>query len=146
LTLLDASALLSLLLRQPAGSEVSALLYRGNCAVPAPCLTEVVDLLIRKHGGKPDQVVERLGPLLEEKLPVVSTDRGIGWRAGELHAAHYHRKTAALSLPDCILLASAGPGDEIASSDSAVIDVARKLEIDVIALPVSDGQPPTSGA
>ena len=139
MTLLDASALLSLLLRQPAGSEVSALLYRGNCAVPAPCLTEVVDLLIRKHGNEPDQVLERLGPLLEEKLPVVSTDREIAWRAGELRAAHYHGKTAALSLPDCVLLASAGPDDEIASSDGAVVAVARQLGVDVVALPAAKG-------
>lgn len=110
--------------------------------MPASCLTEVVDLMIRKHGVGADRVDERLGPLLEEKLHFLPADREISWQAGVLRAAHYDRKTAALSLPDCVLLASAGPGDEIASSDAAVLDVARKLGIDVVALPASDGGRP----
>lgn len=139
MTLLDASALLSLLLGQPAETEVSALLQRGNCAIPAPCLTEVVDKLIRKHRVDPGAVSERLGPLIDETIPVVSTDPRIAWRAGELHAAHYDRRTAALSLADCILLATAGPDDEIATSDATVIATAGKLGIDVVPLPDSKG-------
>ena len=101
---------------------------------------------MRKHALEPGRVSEQLDPLIDELLPVVPADRRIAWRAGELRAEHYDRKTAALSLPDCILLASAYDDDEIASSDGAVVDVARRLGIAAIALPASDGRSPTAGA
>jgi PIN domain nuclease of toxin-antitoxin system len=142
LTLLDASALLSLLLSQPAETEVSALLKRGNCAIPAPCLTEVVDKLIRKHHVDPAAVSERLGPLIDEVIRVMPADQSIAWRAGELHAAHYDRKNCALSLADCQLLASAEADDEIATSDSGVAATAGKLGIGIIPLPNSKGRLP----
>jgi hypothetical protein len=48
----------------------------------------------------------------------------------------------ALSLADCLLLASAEPDDEIATADRAVIEIARKLEVPVIPLLDSRGQRP----
>jgi len=143
LTLLDANALLSLLLGQPAEERVSSLLHRGNCAIPAACLAEVIDALIRTHGIEPSSVSERLGALINEVLAVLPMDQRTAWRAGELRAAHYHRTKAALSLADCLLLASAaGTDDEIATSDSAVIATARKLEVSVVVLPNAKGQMP----
>lgn len=121
---------------------MSALLGRGNCAVPAPCLTEVVDKLIRKRRVGPAAVSEHLGPLIDEAIPVVPADRRIAWRAGELHAEYYDRKSSALSLADCILLATAGSDDEIATSDRAVAKTARKLGIGLIPLPDSRGRRP----
>lgn len=137
--------MLSLLLGQPAEAEVSALLERGNCAIPAPCLTEVIDKLIRKRRVDPVAVSEHLGALIEEVIQVLSVDERIAWRAGELHASHYHRASAPLSLADCLLLATAGPDDEIASSDAAVIATAAKLGIGVIPLLDSRGRRPSAG-
>jgi predicted nucleic acid-binding protein len=145
LILLDANALISLLRSQPAEAEVSALLRQGDCAVPAACLSEVVDRLIRMYRVDPAAVSERLGALIDEAIPVVPANQGVAWRAGELHAAHYHRTNAALSLADCLLLASAEPGDEIATSDAAVIATARKLGIEVISLRDSGGRRPRLG-
>lgn len=142
MTLLDANALLSLVLGQPAEAEVLALLRRGDCAVPAPCLGEVVDKLIRKRRVEPATASERLGPLLDEVVQVMPTDRRIAWRAGELHAEHYDRARLALSLADCILLASAEPNDEVATSDTAVCATARKLGLGVVPLPDSSGSRP----
>jgi predicted nucleic acid-binding protein len=142
LTLLDASALLSLLLRQPAAPEVKALLHEGRCAIPAPCLTEVIDLLVRRHGREEKIVVERVGPLLDEAVPVIPTDRRIAWRAGLLHAEYYHRRDAALSLADCVLLASAGASERIASSDRRVLATAEALGIATVALLDSGGRRP----
>jgi predicted nucleic acid-binding protein len=96
LTLLDANALLSLVLGQPAEAEVSVLLRRGNCAIPAPCLAEVVDTLVRNHRIERERVSRELGVLVDEVVDVVSTDSRIAWRAGELHAEHYDRNTMAL--------------------------------------------------
>ncbi len=113
--------------------------------IPAPCLTEVVDKLVRKHRVEPAAVSECLGPLIDEAIPVVPADGRIAWRAGELHAEHYDRKSSTLSLADCILLATAGSDDEIATSDRAVAIAARKLGIGVIPLPDSRGHRPDIG-
>jgi predicted nucleic acid-binding protein len=142
LILLDANALISLMRGQPAELEVAALLRQGNCAIPAPCLGEVVDRLIRTHGVTPAALSERLGALIDEVLPVLPIDLRIAWRAGELHAAHYDRKNAALSYVDCQLLAIAEPDDEIASSDSPVVAAARKLSVGAIPLLDSRGKKP----
>jgi predicted nucleic acid-binding protein len=142
--LLDANALISLLRDQPAATEVSELLRKGNCAVPAACLSEVVDRLIRKYRVDADVISRWLGPLVEEVIRVLPVDQQIAWGAGELHAAHYHRTNAALSLADCLLLATAGPDDEVATSDATVIRTAEKLGIDTIPLLDSRGRLPGS--
>lgn len=139
MTLLDASALVSLLLGEPAQAKVAELLRAGDCALPAACLGEVVDSLMRKHRIAQPSLSERLGALLDEVLDVLPVDQRMSWRAGELRAAHYHRADRALSLADCLLLASAGPGDRIATADVAVIATAGELGIRTIPLPASDG-------
>lgn len=142
MTLLDASALLSLLLGQPAEAEVLALLRRGDCAIPAPCIGEVVDRLMRKRRVESAAVTERLGPLLDEVISVVETDRQIAWRAGELRAEHYDREESDLSQVDCLLLATADAGDEIASSDESMLRVAGRIGVGAIPLPDSSGSRP----
>jgi len=142
LILLDANALISLLRGQPAELEVAALLRQGDCAIPAPCLGEVVDRVIRTHGVGPAALSERLGALIDETLPVLPTDQRIAWRAGELHASHYHRTRCALSLVDCQLIATAEADDEIATSDSDVLSTASKLGIATIPLLDSLGRKP----
>jgi rRNA-processing protein FCF1 len=69
-------------------------------------------------------------------------DESVAWRGALLRARHYHRSTSALSLADCVLVASAGPDDSIATADPAVATAARAEGIDVIALPSSSGQRP----
>lgn len=142
MTLLDANALASLLLGEPARVQVAELLRSGDCAVPAACLGEVVDNLMRKHRIAQPSLSERLGPLLDEVLAVLAVDQRTAWRAGELRAAHYHRADSALSLADCLLLAGAGPDDRIATSDRAVIATAEELGIATISLPSSDESQP----
>jgi predicted nucleic acid-binding protein len=142
LILLDANALISLLRGQPAAQEVATLLREGNCAIPAACLAEVVDLLVRIYEIEPLILSERLGALIDEVVPVLPADQRIAWRAGELHATHYHRIRAALSLADCLLLATAEPDDRIATADAAVIATAQKLGIASTPLLDSRGEMP----
>jgi len=140
--LLDTNAMLSVLWNEIGADEVADLLRDGNSAIPSPCLSEVVDQLIRCAGNPPASLGEKLTPMLDEVVAVLAVGSSVALRAGELRAAHYHRKTADLSLADCILLASAGPSDEIATSDRAVAFTARELEIGVIPLPDSNGNRP----
>lgn len=143
MTLLDTSAVLTLLWGESGDDEVAELLRGGDCAIPAACLGEVVDKLIRCDGNPPATVAEKLAPLLEEVVSVPVVDSTIGWRAGELRAQHYDRGEAALSQVDCLLLATAGPDDRIATSDEPLVRVALRIGIDVVPLPGSDGRRPS---
>ncbi len=98
--------------------------------------------MIRFHSADPKHLAERLGALIDESITVLEVASGAAWRAGEIRAAHYHRKTAALSLADCVLLAVVGPGDEVATSDGVVAATAIELGIGVIPLPGSNGRRP----
>lgn len=140
--LLDTSAVLAFLWSEAGDAEVAALLREGDCAVSAACLSEVVDQLIRRGGSKPAQVAEKLGPLLEEIVAVPTVNPTVGWRAGELRAEHYDRAESDLSQVDCLLLATADAGDEIASSDGSLLGVASRIGIGTIPLPDSSGRLP----
>lgn len=105
-------------------------------------MTEIVDKLARRWGSSEEQIARQLGPLIDESVTVLSIDSQTAWRAGEIRAAHYRRKAAALSLADCVLLAAAGPDDEIATSDRAVAATAHRLGIGLIPLLDSKGERP----
>lgn len=138
--LLDSNALISLLLDQPAGSEVAQLMRSSDCAITAPCVTEVLDRLMRTHAISRDQFLERVEPLVDTTLDGLPIDIPVAQWAGEIRAAHYARDGAALSLADCLLLASAEDEDEIATADTAVIRAAEELGIGVIPLLDSRGR------
>lgn len=144
MTLLDANAFVAVLRREPGALEVADLLRSRECATPAPCVAEVVDKLVRRHGIVADDLAERLGPLFEELIAVLAVDSQTAWRAGEIRATHYRRSTCALSLADCVLLATAGPDDEIATSDRAVAATAHRLGIGLIPLLDSKGERPST--
>lgn len=140
--LLDANALIALLRDEPAASEVEGLLHARECATPASCLTEVVDRLIRRGAVPPEKVVDRVEPLIGAKLGILPIENRVAWWAGEVRGLHYARGDADLSLADCLLLAAAGPDDEVATSDGAVARAARALDIGIVALPDSSGRRP----
>jgi predicted nucleic acid-binding protein len=142
LILLDANALVSFLLDEPGACEVEELMQSRECGVPAPCVAEVRDLLIRRHAITEEEFLERTGPLVDVSVAGLPVDIQLAQWAGDIRAAHYSRSRSALSLADCLLLASAEEEDEIASADSAVIRVARELDIGVIPLLDSRGRRP----
>jgi PIN domain. len=140
LILLDANALLFLLLDKPAAPEVAELLRSRDCAIPAPCVAEVLDNLMRRHAISQEEFLERVGPLVDVTVDGLPIDIPVAQWAGEIRAAHYSRGRVALSLADCLLLASAEGDDEIASADAAVLKTAEKLGIGVIPLLDSRGR------
>ena len=140
--LLDASAMLSLLLGEPGDADVAALIQGADCATAAPCLSEAVDHLIRRTGVRRGEVVDRLEPLIDASLGILPTENRVAWEAGEIRAEHYERKRVSISLADCTILAVAGPNDKLATSDAALVEVAGKLGISVIRLPDSKGKRP----
>ena len=143
MTLLDAYALVALVADEPAASEVEDLVRAGDASVVVVNLAEAVDIAQRVHGYDHSDVRAALEPLLlAGALKAVSSGEEIAWSAAELRTRHYDKKSRALSMADCFLLAHALEGEDIATSDPPLAQVARDEGLVVIALPDSDGSRP----
>jgi len=133
--LLDAYALIAYLIGGPAQADVRALLREGKTAIATANLVEVFDVAERVHGLPVPRVSDVIEGLFAGALSVVHLDERLARRAGELRVEHYHRAHSPLSLADVILLASARPGDRIATADPDVLKTATTLGIETIELP-----------
>jgi predicted nucleic acid-binding protein len=144
LTFLDAYGLVALVVDGPAADEVQALLQSGDARVVAINFAEAIDVATRVHGASGDALRSAIEPLLlSRSLVTAVSDEQQAWVAGELRARHYDRRTQALSLADCFLLAHAlAEGASIATADPAVAEVARKESVGHVALPDSSGRRP----
>ena len=139
--LLDAQALISLLLDEVAAAEVQSLLEAGDCGVAAPNLAEVIDVLGRR-GVNVAYLRETLEALIASALPVVALQAHQAWRAGELRARYYHRVERPVLLADCLMLACLSGDDALATADPHVAAVARAEGLVLHALPDSAGRRP----
>ena len=136
MTLLDAYALVALIAEEPAAGEVEQLLRAGDCGVVVANLAEAVDICSRVHGLDHRDIRKALEPVLGDALTVIVSTDVEAWRAAALRSAHYNRRTSALSLADCLLLAHATlSGDAIATSDPPLAEAARSEAVDVEPLP-----------
>jgi len=135
-TLLDAHALIDFLTGGPAVDTVTKLLRTGDCAATTVNIAETCDVSARRYGIPTDRVMELLEPLLGGVIAIVALELSTAIRAGTLRAQRYSRATRPLSLADAILLASARPGDRIATADPLVLDVAHELGIARLPLPM----------
>jgi PIN domain nuclease of toxin-antitoxin system len=142
LTILDAYALVALLLDEPAADDVERLLREDRCAITTVNLAEALDIGMRRHGAPREVIASALDPLLGDTVAVLDQPEPHAWRAAELRARHYDRTTAPLSLADCMLLAAATDDDRIATADSPVADAARSEGIRLASLPDSTGVRP----
>lgn len=140
--LLDAYALVAAATAEPAAGEVADLLRGGDCAVTTVNLAEFHDQLVRRVGLTAEAVDAHLEPLLDGLLAIRDLDRERARRAGLLRARLYRRRTAELSLADCVLLASLDEGDTVATADPPLARAARRLGHSLTPLPDSRGQRP----
>jgi predicted nucleic acid-binding protein len=142
LILLDAYALVALVLDEPAADEVERLLRDADSAVSVINLAEAIDVLQRVRGLSPEGVRATIEPLLGTAVQVSAHEEPNAWRAADLRLRHYNRKTSQLSLADCFLLAAAGPADSVATADPPLAAAARSEAIEVVPLPDSAGRLP----
>jgi uncharacterized protein with PIN domain len=139
--ILDAYALTALLAGEPAADEIGELIADEVSVVPAANLAEAADRLGRVHGIAVERTRSAVESLEQSiALRVIPNEPLHGWRAAELRIEHYHRTRRPLSLGDCLLLATAQDGAEIATADPHVLAVAADERIAFIALPDSRGQ------
>lgn len=145
MTVLDAQAIIALLLEEAAADDVEAILDAPNSApkLSAVNLAETIDRLVRGRSLVYDDVIERLYWLGAGGLEIVDPHVEIAGTAGFLRARHYHRRERDLSLADCFALATASVLEEpIATADPAIAAVARHEEIELVPLPDSTGRRP----
>jgi predicted nucleic acid-binding protein len=134
-TLLDAYALIAFMVGGPATPQVRVILREGDAAVATANLAETLDVSQRLHGLPIARAMEILEPLLEGPLTAIALDVEVARRAAGIRAERYHRSSRPLSLADTVLIASAKPGDRIATADAHVLAVAREQKLEPLALP-----------
>ena len=141
MTVLDAACLVALFRGEP-GADAVGELIRAGAVLSAINRAETIDRLVRQGAGATDVRADL--DVLELESPPVTTE--LADRAGVLRAPHYHRTTSALSLADCVALATAIDLDRpLATSDHALARVAWALGLDVCAIANSHGDAPTQG-
>lgn len=107
-------------------------------------LGEVVDVMTRIFKLPLDDVLANIAMLEAGGLEVVHVDRSIGLVAGELHARLYDRSSSALSMADCVALATAAAaGEPLGTSDATLIRAASAEGVATVALPDSQGRRPS---
>jgi ribonuclease VapC len=132
--LLDAFALIALLIDEPAAEEVEAILRRGEAAMPAINLAEALDVLQRLHGVSRERLDKIIAPLLSGSIALLPVDEQMARDAAGIRARRYHRTRAPISLADCVLLAAAKSSDALATADAPLIAVAGHEGVRVKAL------------
>jgi predicted nucleic acid-binding protein len=145
MTVLDTQAVIAGLRGEPAMARVDALI-RGGDGIPmisALTVGEIMDVLVRVGSVRVDAWDEALRLLVAGGLVVVPVDEEIGRLAGLLRARHWDRDRRPVSLADCVVLATGMVHREpVATSDAALVAVARAEGHPVIALPDSQGHLP----
>lgn len=127
---LDAYALVALLADEPAADQVEELLERGAGKITSINLAEALDVLQRRDRIPESVLREALDGLPVRVLVASEND---AWQAASLRARHYHRRRP-VSIADCFLVVAADQGDEVATADGAVLEMARAEGVDVIEL------------
>jgi uncharacterized protein with PIN domain len=147
MTVFDAYAIIALLLDEPAAGLVEARLREGPEEACVSCVNaaEIVDRLVRIGGQSEDQVNDTLDWLTGPGagMLIMPADGDMGRLAGQLRARHYRRDGGAVSLGDCMALATAiSLGRPLATADPALAALARQCGVELLALPDSRGRMP----
>lgn len=138
----DAGPIVSVLLGDPAATEVSWALNGRECGVSVVNVAEVLDVLIRVHRTPVEDASEAVDRFLADVARPIPATRALSERAALIRARHYHRRDRDVSLADCFAIAAATPDGEVATSDVAIARVARAEALGVIALPNARGRRP----
>ncbi len=112
-TILDASALVALLMGEPGSDQVALAMEEGEVAMGAPNLAEVVGRLARS-GVDPLAIQDALGAL---ELDIIPLDAPAAWEAGLMEV---RTRALGLSLGDrCCLALAEREGATVLTTDRA---------------------------
>lgn len=137
----DASALVAWMLDEPAADEVTDLLGRQGGACSAVNAAEVVDRLLRRESASRPQIDGVLGQLATHGFEILDCTEPIGLEAGAIRSMHYHRVERAVSLADCVAVATAAAAAaSLVTSDGPLAQVAVRSDVEVVVIPNSRGE------
>lgn len=125
MTVLDASVIIAGL-TDPA-TTIFEDLFRGQEVgrVSTVNVAEVVDVLVRTHGIDQADVIDAIDILIEGGMTIDGLSARQALAAGAIRARHFDRRTRAVSMADCVVVAlAADVGEPIASTDGALLDMA----------------------
>jgi uncharacterized protein with PIN domain len=131
------------LIDEPAAARVTELLeaQEGTPRISAVNLAEALDSITRRRGWPHAEVAEKLDWLKLGGLQIEPVTEMLATAAAKLRSKHYHRQRRPVSIADCIALALALElGDQLATSDPALLATARDENCAVVALPDSEGR------
>ncbi|HNJ96819.1 MAG TPA: PIN domain-containing protein [Ilumatobacteraceae bacterium] len=133
--LLDAFALIAYLRDEPAAPTVQELLWKGELAMSAVQVAEVVDRMERIDGVPADEIEVAVSALAIEVIPV---DYAVAVEAGRLRARHYGPTGRTLSLADAFCAATAlNNACSVATADPVLIAVVRAEGLPAVELSAS---------
>ncbi len=139
----DAAPLAAVLLGETGGLASGRMLADPGHAICAVNAAEVVDTVSRARDQPARRVASAIQLWIEAGLRIVPLEWSRAVRAAELRSMHYHRTRCPVSLADCGAIALAEQLEvELVTSDAPMIRVARRLGIEVIAVPDSSGRTP----
>ena len=134
LTVLDSSALLVLLLNEPARDAVEVLIH-SRPLISAVNLVEVIDRLVRGEGIDAEDANDAVDLLIVAGLEVQPFWLPDARNAAAIRARFYHRSKAPLSLADCVCIATAlRQHADLATTDGALARAAREVGVSVTEL------------
>ena len=111
--------------------------------ISAVNLAEAIERLSRIHGRTGEQVNDAVDLLIVGGLEVQPFWLPDARNAAAIRARFYQQTKAPISLADCACIATAlSQHADLATTDRALVTVARAIGIEVIALPDSTGQLP----
>ncbi len=143
MAIFDAAPLTGVLLGEPGGLASGRMLADPGHSVCALNMAEVIDTVSRARGQTARVVASGIQLWIDAGLRVVPIDWAHAIRAAELRSVHYHRSQCAVSLADCGAIALAEQlGEELVTSDPAMLRVARAEGVAVLPVPDSSGRTP----
>lgn len=125
MTVLDASVIIAGL--TDPSTTIFEDLFRGPDVgrVSTINVAEVVDVLIRTHGIDQADVIDAIDILIEGGMTIDGLSARQALAAGAIRARHFDRRTRAVSMADCVVVALAAEvGEPIASTDGALLEMA----------------------
>jgi PIN domain nuclease of toxin-antitoxin system len=138
-TLLDAYALVAWLAGEPCAPEVRPFIQSG-ASIASVNLAEVVDRMARIYDA---DVGADIDLLTTTGLDVVPLDTELAIRAGELRSRRYDKRSASVSMADCVAAVTAiERGVPLATSDPALALLVVAEGGAIVALPDSRGVRP----
>jgi PIN domain nuclease of toxin-antitoxin system len=140
----DAAPLVGMLLAEPGASTIARVLAEaGTAAISTINLAEMIERVVRHGPATIAAIDDRIDLWRAGGLAVIPLSEQVAHRAASIRAAHFHARRAAVSLADCCAIALAEERDEpLATSDRAMLAVARACGVAVVPLPDSTGTVP----